>query len=77
MLLRIKVATSGFVSENDDVVFLNTYFEPDPAGDEEDSEPDSDEDEREDEDNAADDGDEIHRIDEESRRLDEIYFCVR
>ncbi|MFI5145244.1 MAG: hypothetical protein ACHQJ4_06560 [Ignavibacteria bacterium] len=84
MLLRIKLATSGFVPENADVDFLNTYFHLDPVEEEEegDSEPESDEDEREDDDEMPDDEipddkGEIHRIDEESRRLDEIYYGVR
>jgi len=78
MLLRIKLATSGFVPEHADVDFLNTYFHVDPVEEEEElTESESDEDEREDDDEMADDEGEIHRIDEESRRLDEIYYGVR
>ena len=78
MLLRIKLATSGFVPENNDVDFLNTYFDVDPVEeDDEETDRDNDENERDDEDDIPDDESEIHRIDEESRRLDEIYYGVR
>ena len=76
MLLKLKLATSGFVTEETDVDFLNTYFESEPV-EEDDSESETDEDDIENEELIPDRDSEIHRIDEESRRLDEIYFGVR
>ena len=76
MLLRLKLATSGFVPESTDVDFLNTYYETESV-EEDDSETETDGEELENEELIPDEGNEIHRIDEESRRLDEIYYGIR
>ncbi len=76
MLLRLKLATSGFVSQIDDAVFLNTYFDIDPAEENEEADDDSENEDYENEELNPDDDAEIHRIDEESRRQDEIYYGI-
>jgi hypothetical protein len=76
MLLKLKLATTGFVPDTMDVDLLNTYFETDPA-EEEGSESETNEEELENEELIPDEDNQIHRIDEEARRLDEIYYGIR